>query len=98
MEHLYNEIVFNIELYQYNNTYEEAKSLMWEDITKFLVILMKNDQVAVIRDDDTDIIVIQYNHDEHKESWGSLNPYWITDEDYDVHLYLKEHEGVACEE
>ena len=78
----YEEMVFAIDRYSWNCTNDEARTAMWKDIAKFLQLLTKNDYVAVVYDDDTDIIVVQYNHDEHKDAWGVPNPYWITDDEY----------------
>lgn len=81
-EKRYQEIVFAIEAYSWNCTKEEAREAMWKDIAKQLQLLIKNDYIAVVYDDDTDIIVIQYEHNEKHEGWGVSNPYWLTEEEY----------------
>ena len=78
----YQELVFGINQYKWNKTDEEARELMWKDITKFLEMLTKNEYIAVVYDDDTDIIVVQFEHNERTDAWGAANPVWITEEEY----------------
>jgi RimJ/RimL family protein N-acetyltransferase len=54
---------------------------MWEDIKRFIRLLLNNDYTMVIRDDDVDIIVIEYEHNELAETWGCPNPHWFTEEE-----------------
>lgn len=70
-------IVFSKDCYSGND--EEAKKLMWNDVEAFLQILMNNEYTAVIRDDESDIIVVEYAHDERKDAWGGVYPVWITE-------------------
>ena len=86
MEKQYSEIVFALEDYREKITTSdlEARTMMWQDIAKQLEILTKNNYVAIVYDDDVDIIVIQYEHDEHIEPWGCANPYWLTEEDVEL--------------
>lgn len=74
MNKLYDEMVFSIN--SYNN-----KDEMWRDISSFIQLLVKNDYIAVIRDDDVDIIVVEFGHDENKEYWGCPRVEWVEDED-----------------
>ena len=48
----------------------------------FLQILLGNEYLAVVYDDDVDIIVVQYEHNNRQDDWGSYNPYWITEDEY----------------
>ena len=84
MEHSkeYQCMVFSLERYQWNCSISEARALMWKDISNFLQILLSNDYLAVVYDDDTDIIVVQYEHNNKQDDWGSYNPYWITEDEY----------------
>ena len=72
MNKLYDEMVFSIN--NYNN-----KDEMWRDISLFIQLLVRNDYVAVIRDDDIDVIVVEFGHDENKEYWGCPRVEWIED-------------------
>ena len=77
-----NEIIFSKD--RYNNSREK----MFEAVAKQLAILMENDYVCKVYDDDTDIIVIQYEHDERRDSWGGLQLFWLTPEEIEaVELY-----------
>jgi len=72
--HKVNEMVFTADRYE---TVDE----MWEDIKRFIKLLLSNDYTMVIRDDDVDIIVIEYEHNELVEPWGCANPHWLTEEE-----------------
>lgn len=74
--HKVNEMVFSI------NAYETADD-MWQDITQFIRLLIKNEYIMTIRDDDVDVIVIEYEHNELIEYWGVVNPYWLSEEEVD---------------
>lgn len=71
-----NEIVFTPE------KYDGDREAMWGDIMTFIKMLLTNQYVATIRDDDIDVIVIHYEHDERFDAWGVKNPYWLTEEEY----------------
>ena len=72
MNKLYDEMVFSIN--SYNN-----KDEMLRDISLFIQLLVRNDYVAVIRDDDIDVIVVEFGHDENKEYWGCPRVEWVED-------------------
>jgi hypothetical protein len=81
-EKRYQEVVFTQGRYSWRNTPEEAKALMWKDISEFLQILFQNDYIVVIYQEESDIVVVQFEHDERCDAWGCANPYWITEEEY----------------
>lgn len=93
MEHSkeYQCMVFSLEKYAWNCSKSEARALMWKDISNFLQILLSNQYLAVVYDDDTDIIVVQYEHNNRQDDWGSYNPYWITEDEY----YLVEESRIS---
>ena len=72
--HKVNEMVFTSE--RYDNMED-----MWHDIAQFIKLLLSNDYTMVIRDDDVNIIVIEYEHNELVEPWGCPNPHWFTEEE-----------------
>lgn len=80
-EKRYQEMVFSVEDYKYDGA--KARENMYNDIGKFLAILMKSGYIAVVREDETDIVVIEYEHNERFEYWGIANPAWITEEEKD---------------
>ena len=71
MEKLYEEAVFTPDNY-------DDLDAMWEDITTFIRILLNNSYTVVIRDDDIDIIVVEYNYDTSKTDYGTPELEWIT--------------------
>ena len=80
MEKLYEEAVFTPDSY-------DDLDAMWEDITTFIRILLNNSYTVVIRDDDVDIIVVEYNYDTSKTDYGTPELEWIT---------LDEAEALEC--
>lgn len=90
MEPDYSVMVFAIEKYKWQNSLEEARELMWKDISTFLQMLFRNDNIAVVYDDDTDIIIVQYGHNNKVDDWGGYNPHWIDEDEYDDFIeYLR---------
>lgn len=81
MNKLYEEMVFS-------TVYYGNKDDMWKDISLFIQLLVRNNYLAVIRDDDVDVIVVEFGHDENKEYWGCPRVEWIEDsEDSDLNTY-----------
>lgn len=74
----YETIVFSKD--RYNNDREK----MYAAITKQLMLLMENDYVCKVYDDDTDIIVIQFEHNERKDFWGVSDLVWVTPEEAEM--------------
>ena len=81
-----NYITFTTEKYfvdQYTkNPREEKRALMWRDIAKLLQILTSQGYVCTVRDDDTDIIVVEYDYDNYE--YGGLHPIWCNDDEVDL--------------
>ena len=72
---------------------------LWEEVANILRILTRNEEICVVYDDDTDIIVIQHEHNDKGSAgmyWGVTNPYWLDPKDIE---YLEnrdtEVEGVS---
>lgn len=73
-----NEIVFSVDKYNGN------RAKMYEAITKQLMLLMENDYTCKIYDDDVDIIVIQYEHNNRRENWGGPELCWLYPEQVEI--------------
>lgn len=71
MDKEYNQIVFTRE--QFDNDVDK----MYDAIGKQIALLMKTENICVIYDDDTDIIVIQYEHNEKRDYFGVYQPIWL---------------------
>lgn len=83
-----NEIVFAID------SYNGDRERMFDAIAKQLAILMDNEYMCKIYDDDTDIIVIQFEHDDKKDDWGGKHLIWLTTEEMEVvENYREEHKN-----
>lgn len=78
----YNTMVFCKDNYisPYTTT-EEVYAKMYKDIGDFLRILFKNEQVAVIYEEEVGIVVVEYDHDERRDFYGIANPQWITEDE-----------------
>lgn len=72
----YNEIVLTGE------TWGEE---LWNKVGETLNTLTREGNVCIVYNDETssDIIVIQYQHDDQHshDCWGVANPYWLTAEE-----------------
>lgn len=64
---------------------------MWSDIYRFIRILMSEGYVAVIRQEEKNIVVVEYEHDERLDAWGCANPEWVF---WDESVTKVEVEGV----
>ena len=61
---------------------EEKRKAMWDDISTFIQILMRQNKIATIRQEERDIIIVEYENDERRNPLGCANPYWMTEEEY----------------
>lgn len=63
--------------------YDGNLDVMWQDISKFLQIILKNENLCTIHREDFDIIVIRYQHDDTNSgnAWGCDQPIWLTCEE-----------------
>lgn len=60
-----------------------ARILMWEDILDQMKSLLKNHYIAVLKDLDKDLVVIEFNPDNnHFEGNDIVNPYWMPKSEY----------------
>ena len=55
---------------------------MWDDILTFIQILMRRNKIATIRQEERDIIIVEYANNERLNPFGCANPYWMTEEEY----------------
>ena len=66
---------------------DEFGDNLWNVVGQQLSILTKAGNICVVYDDDVDIIVIQYEHDDthifgdSMGAWGVCNPVWLTCEE-----------------
>lgn len=68
----YNQIVFSVE--QFDNDVDK----MYDAIGKQIALLMKTENICVVYDDATDIIVIEYEHNEKRNYFGVYQPMWLS--------------------
>lgn len=69
-----NSIVFSKDHY---STREE----MFQEVAVQLAILMKGNYVCKVYDDDTDIIVVEYEHNNRVDYWGGPDLEWLSEEE-----------------
>ena len=79
LDNRYQKVVFSIDNYRWNKQDDEARQLMWKDISNLIQILFRNEYVFVLYEDSTDIVVLQYNHS-IDSGLSEYFPQWI-DED-----------------
>ena len=88
-----NSIVFTTDKYfvdRYETNAEEKKvQMMWKDIGTFLKLATKQGYICKVYDDDTDIIVVEYNYGDP----GFGGPYleWLEDEEADLIDNFRSH-------
>mgnify|MGYP003291753383 CR=1 FL=1 len=62
----------------------------WNDIVNILKALLKNKQVAVIRDEDCGIISIEHEHDETFKAYGGAVNCWLTSEEFEEVMFQRD--------
>ena len=67
----YEEIVFT-------RNEHETQDQLFEKVGKQLQLLLNEGYNAVVRYDDYEIVVIEYEHDENFDAWGVSRPTWLT--------------------
>lgn len=81
-----NSIVFTADKYfveKYETNAEEKKvQMMWKDIGTFLKLTTKQGYVCKIYDDDTDIIVVEYDYS--NPEFGGPYLEWLDDDELDL--------------
>ena len=81
-----NSIAFTTDKYfvaKYEANAEEKKiQMMWQDISNFLSILTKQGYTCKVYDDDTNIIVVEYEYS--NPEFGGPYLIWIDDEEADL--------------
>lgn len=74
----YNQIVFTRAQFD-NDVYK-----MYEAIGKQIALLMITDNICVIYDDDKDIIIIQYEHNDKHDYFGVHQPMWLSPDEIEA--------------
>lgn len=81
-----NSIAFTTEKYfvdRYETNAEEKKvQMMWNDISTFLRLVTKQGYTCKVYDDDTNIIVVEYEYS--NPEFGGPYLEWVTDKEYDL--------------
>lgn len=78
-----NEIVLSIDNYDNVNQ-------LFAEVAKILKMLMDNNYVCKVRDDERYCIVIEYEHDENRNSWGSPQLMWLTPDEVEEVWYNRQ--------
>lgn len=73
-----NEIVFS------KDRYGNSREKMFEAVSKQIMLLMEMGYVCKVYDDDTDIIVIEFEHDNRKGDWGTPYLCWLEPEEVET--------------
>ncbi len=71
---------------------EETKEELFQRVSKQLELLLEAGYIAVVRYDEPGlgIIVIEFEHDERLEYWGCSQPMWVTPEEADKIICMRE--------
>lgn len=88
-------ICFNISSYlNKDKSMEYARDSMYNDISKQLQLLLRNNYIITVESLDDDLICVKYNLDHHLTKSDVENPFWILEDEYKKVLKgrLKEEE------
>ena len=82
-----NEIVFS-------RGKDETKEELFQRVGEQLKLLLEAGYIAVVRYDEPGlgIIAISFEHDDTFESWGCVQPMWVTPEEAEEILDMRERE------
>lgn len=65
-----------------------TKERQGKDFAKVLgetiLTLLREEEMVSIRDDDTDILILEHEHDNYKDYWGSPTCMWLEDDEVGV--------------
>ena len=64
--------------------YDNNKDKMYASIAKQLAILLENHYVCRVSDGDCGIVIIEFEHDNSKDYWGSPELYWLSEDEVEV--------------
>ncbi len=73
-----NSIVFS------KSCYQGDRDKMYQAIATQLSLLMENEYICKIYDDDVDIVVIEYEHNNKRDYWGGPDLEWLSEDEQDV--------------
>lgn len=81
-----NQIVFSIK------DFDDSKEELFKAVSKQLELLLTAGYIAVVRYDEpgVGIVSIEYEHNEYLEYWGGYSPIWITQEEEDQIITMRE--------
>lgn len=65
------------------NTVKDTEAL-YKDLSTLLEILLRHEYICKVREEEKDILVIEYSHDETREAWGCPSLVWVTPEEESV--------------
>lgn len=63
---------------------DESDSEYFERIGEIINMLLENEYACIVKREETDITIIQYEHDESLDEWGCSVPMWVSDEERDL--------------
>ena len=78
--------------------YGKDRDKMYAAIAKQLAILLENHYVCKVSDGDCGIVIIEFEHDNSKDYWGSPELHWLNEDEVELvkdYRYNKENENVT---
>ena len=82
-----NSIIFN------KDRYNGDRDKMFQAVAKQLALLMENDYVCKVCDDDTDIIVIEFDYDERRCRYGCDELVWLSQDEIEALEAIRQNEN-----
>lgn len=77
----------------FTKDYYGSRDDMYSAIATQVKLLMDNAYTCKIYDDDQDIVIIQYAHDNRIEDWGDIYLEWLTADEWETILASRDDES-----
>lgn len=79
----------------FTNDYYDDRDAMYQAVATQVKLLMDNAYTCKIYDEDRDIVVVQYAHDNSVEDWGDIYLEWLTAEELEL---VQSHRDESAED
>lgn len=95
----YNSITLARETFEkYSDDIQVQRQMLWDTAYRLMNILISLEYICVIYEDEIDILVIEFEHNERFTSFGSPNPVWMTEEEKEDFYYDKQERESLSQE
>lgn len=75
-----------------------GKEGLYNAVAQQLRLLMDSGYIAVVRLDEVDIVVIEFEHNERLNPWGGATPVWLMEDEEFRAFNIDDEDCMQCEE